>query len=109
MPVVDMSDRLVGIVTEADFLSAIDVAGDSAVKDLFDVVIRRGRNRKTMGTRVDDLMTRDPVTAKEDDTLQSAIDRMNRNKIKRLVITDDERKVRGVVSRADLMKLYAGK
>ena len=32
---------------------------------------------------------------------------MNRNRIKRLVITDDENHVEGIVSRADLIKLYA--
>jgi CBS domain-containing protein len=34
---------------------------------------------------------------------------MDTNRIKRLIVTDDEKKVRGVVSRADLIRLYARK
>lgn len=40
------------------------------------------------------------------DTLQQALELMNRNRVKRLVITDDENRVQGVISRADLIKLY---
>jgi len=31
---------------------------------------------------------------------------MNKNRIKRLVITDEDDRVQGVISRADLIKLY---
>ena len=34
---------------------------------------------------------------------------MDTTRITRLIVTDDERKVRGVVSRADLIRLYAMK
>jgi predicted transcriptional regulator len=34
---------------------------------------------------------------------------MDTNRIKRLIVTDDERRVHGVVSRADLIRLYAMK
>ncbi len=106
LPVVDEEDRLVGILSEADFLSALDVRGSGFVRDLFDTVIRRRRARKTMGTIVDDLMTKDPFRIKSEDSLQKAIETMDHHRIKRLVITDDDDHVRGVISRADLIKLY---
>ena len=59
-----------------------------------------------MGTIVDDIMTADPITVAADDTLQRALEVMDKNGIKRLVITDDDKKVQGVISRADLIKLY---
>lgn len=34
---------------------------------------------------------------------------MDGNKIKRLVVTDDQQRVRGVVSRGDLLKLFSMK
>jgi predicted transcriptional regulator len=34
---------------------------------------------------------------------------MNVNKIKRVIITDDENHVKGIVSRADLIRLLSGK
>ena len=101
-----MDDKLVGILTEADFLSALDINGGSAVQELFDTVIRKRRARKHMGTIVDDIMTRDPVCIAAADPLQRALELMTKNRIKRLVITSDENHVRGVLSRADLMRLY---
>ena len=59
-----------------------------------------------MGTIVDDLMTKKPYTLKGEDTLQRAIEIMDRNKVKRIVITDEDDKVQGVISRADLPKLF---
>jgi CBS domain-containing protein len=62
-----------------------------------------------MGTIVDDIMTKSPITIREDETLRTAVMLMDTNRIKRLLVTDDERHVRGVVSRADLIRLYAMK
>jgi len=85
------------------------VSGDRAVADILVTVARKRRARKGMGTIVDDIMTRAPITIGEDDTLERAVSLMDRNKVKRLVVTDRERKVRGIVSRADLVKLFAMK
>ena len=107
LPVLDVEDKLTGILTEADFLSALDIHGGSAIQDLFDTLIRKRRSRKKMGTIVEDIMTRDPVCIGAEDTLQKALELMNKNRIKRLVITNDENQVEGIVSRADLIKLYS--
>jgi sulfide:quinone oxidoreductase len=59
-----------------------------------------------MGTIVDDIMTKHPVRIGAEDILQRALELMNKNRIKRLVITDEDDRVQGVISRADLIKLY---
>ena len=94
LPVIDVEDKLIGILTEAAFLSALET------------IIRRRRTRKKMGTIVDDIMTRDPVRISAEDTLHRTLELMNKNRIKRLVITDEDDRVQGVISRADLIKLY---
>ncbi len=106
LPVVDVDDRLTGILTEADFLSAMNVEAHPSIQNLFQSLIRRRRAKKPMGTIVDDLMTKKPYTLKGEDTLQRAIEIMDRNKVKRIVITDEDDKVQGVISRADLPKLF---
>jgi sulfide:quinone oxidoreductase len=108
VPVLDVEDRLVGIVTEADFLSAMNLHG-GLVADALETVVRKHRARKGMGTIVDDIMTRSPVTIAENATLARAVELMDRNKIKRLVVTDDQQHVRGIVSRGDLLKLFSMK
>ncbi len=109
LPVIDVDNKLIGVLTEADFLSALDIQGSAVIKSLFDVVIRRRRSKKNMGTIVDDLMTPNPVTVAERDTLQRAINLMSNNGIKRLVVTDEQRQVKGLIARADLMKLFTSR
>jgi sulfide:quinone oxidoreductase len=108
VPVLDVEDRLVGIVTEADFLSAMNL-DSGLVADALQSVVRKRRARKRMGTIVDDIMTRAPVTIAETATLADAVALMDRNKIKRLVVTDEQQHVCGVVSRGDLLKLFSMK
>ncbi len=109
LPVIDVEGKLIGILSEADFLSAMDVHAQGPVKEMFDTIIRKRRSVKSMGTIVEDIMTPDPVTAKAEDTLQKAIELMNRNGIKRLVITTDGNEVEGVLSRADVIKIFGRK
>jgi sulfide:quinone oxidoreductase len=49
-------------------------------------------------------MTKSPITIREEESLRTAVMLMDTNRIKRLIVTDDENRVHGVVSRADLMR-----
>jgi len=95
LPVVDVDGRLVGLLSEGDFVSALDV--------------RHPTRRKPMGTVVDDLMTGHPVTIGEDDTLEAAIERMENKRVKRLVVVDADARVRGILARRDVLKMYTAK
>jgi sulfide:quinone oxidoreductase len=108
LPVISAEGKLAGILTEGDFVSALDIDGGMMAGAL-ETLVRKRRARKHMGTIVDDIMTADPITIKEDDTLQKAVQLMDRNRVKRLVVTDEENRVRGIVARADLLKLFAMK
>jgi sulfide:quinone oxidoreductase len=108
LPVLDAEDRLVGILTSADFMSAMNIEG-GGVANALETLVRKRRARKGMGTIVDDIMTPDPITIRAEDSLEHAVQRMDRNKVKRLVVTDSERHVRGIVSRSDMVKLFAAK
>jgi sulfide:quinone oxidoreductase len=108
LPVLDAEGHLTGIVTEGDFISAMDIAGAGLTGPL-ETVVRKRRARKHMGTIVDDIMTKNPITIKQDDSVQTAIEMMDRNQVKRLVVTDENSHVNGIVSRADVIKLFAMK
>ncbi len=108
VPVLDVHDQLLGVLTEADFLSAMNL-DQSNVTDTLETVVRKRRARKGMGTIVDDIMTTPPLTIREDDTLRTAVTLMDTNRIKRLIVTDGDRRVQGVVSRGDLIRLFAMK
>jgi sulfide:quinone oxidoreductase len=108
LPVLDAENRLVGILTSADFMSAMNLDA-GIISGALETLVRKRRVRKGMGTIVDDIMTREPITIRADDTLEHAIRRMDKNKIKRLVVTDSQHQVRGIVSRSDVVKLFAAK
>ncbi|MEA3412974.1 MAG: CBS domain-containing protein [Pseudomonadota bacterium] len=109
VPIVDVDNKLIGILSESDFLSALNISEDGAVAQLFDMVIRRNRPKRAAGTTVDGMMTPNPITVGEDASLRQAIELMDHNSIKRLVITNEEDHVKGVISRPDLMKLFSRK
>ena len=109
LPVVDVDDKLTGVITEADYLAALNIEEDKAITQMFNRVIRRNRPRKTRGTAVESLMSKNPVTIKEDEPLQTAIQMMDRNKIKRLIIADNDNHVIGIISRPDLVRLLSGR
>jgi len=109
LPVVDHHNKLIGILTEADFLSSLNIKEETPIKDMFNVIIRRKRPAKKRGTTVEGLMTLKPITVREDDTLQTAIYLMDRNSIKRLIVIDNDNHVTGIVSRPDLIGLFTGK
>lgn len=105
LPVLDAEENLVGILTEGDFISALDIDTNHFSVAL-ESIVRKYRSRKHMGTVVDDLMTKNPITIKPEDTLHTAIALMEKNHIKRLVVTNNFNKIQGIISRADIIKLF---
>jgi CBS domain-containing protein len=104
IPVVDDDGRLVGIITEADF-----VAGEAGRRaEQRAGLLRFLLNRQVIGDEeltVADVMTRDVITIGPDDDHTEAARRMEREGVKRLVVTQDEQ-VQGIVSRADIMRAF---
>ena len=78
LPVVEEEDRLVGIVTWRD----VRLAGQ--------------------GLRVEDVMTREVVTACEDITLEEAKRVLHRHRIEKLPIVDEAGRVRGLITMRDI-------
>jgi CBS domain-containing protein len=86
IPVVkDQNDStLLGIVTDRDI--ALHVAA-------------RGRDPKS--TRVEDVMTPQPVSCKPDDGIDTAIERMSQRQVRRIPVVQDGR-ICGIIAQADI-------
>jgi CBS domain-containing protein len=105
-------DTLVGIVTEADLVSKVALAGArrrrllSLVSDLL-----HGRSGqwfdKARGRTAADVMTTDLVIAAPNESIRVAAMRMLDAGVKRLPVVDDGRLV-GIVSRADVLRAMHG-
>jgi len=110
LPVIDKDGELVGIVTEGDFLRRGELGTQRRRPKWLEFIVGPGRLAEeyvhSAGRKVDEIMTTDPVTASEGDTLETVVDLMERRHVKRLPVVKDGRVV-GIVSRANLMHALA--
>jgi CBS domain-containing protein len=87
IPVIENEEtrKLVGIVTDRDL----------ALK-----IVAEGRDAKS--TKVEAVMTREVVTCRADDDLQIALDAMSEHQLRRIPIVDNDNKILGIISQADV-------
>lgn len=111
LPVVDDTGRLVGIVSEGDFLRRFEIGTQRRRPNWLQFFIGPGREAAEFaherGRRVGEVMTRDPLTIIEDTALEDVVRLMEQNHIKRLPVMRDEKLV-GIVTRANLLRAVAG-
>lgn len=105
LPVVDVSGRLSGIVTDGDLISTLDLKHDTPVRMMLDAILSRPTHKK-LGTIVDDIMTNTPVTIDKDATLEETAAKMDQHQIRQLLVTHADGSLAGIVSRADLLQLF---
>ncbi len=102
LPVV-AAGRLVGVLTESDFLRLSTGKGRRRWLD----AVFGARDYPESATEVGDMMTPNPVTVAPDRRLRDAARIMIDANVKRLPVVDAEGVLRGIISRADIMKSYA--
>ena len=102
-PVVDSDGKVVGVVSEADMLAkeALDFSGQRKVSGLF-----HQERAKAAGITAEDLMTSPPVTVGPRDSVSDAARLMYARRVKRLPVVDDDGRLVGIVSRADVLSVY---
>lgn len=110
LPVVDAGGTLVGIVTEGDFLRRTELGTERRRPRWLEFLLGPGRLAEdyahSHGRKVEEVMTREVVTAAESASLDQAVEVMERHRIKRLPVTRGARVV-GIVSRANLLHALA--
>ncbi|MEM4738558.1 MAG: CBS domain-containing protein, partial [Acidilobaceae archaeon] len=79
--------RVLGIFTEKDLVR----------------VIGEG---KPLSTKLGEVMTKDPITVREEDTIVKAVTILSEKRIRHLPIVDSEGRIKGVVSVRDIVSIY---
>jgi CBS domain-containing protein len=87
LPVVDVNNRPVGIITDRDITCRIIAQG----KDPYSL-------------HVEDAMTHSTATVFKDTPLEDCRDLMEENQVRRMIVLDDDGAVCGMVSQADLAR-----
>jgi CBS domain-containing membrane protein len=109
LPVVDDENRIVGIITEADFLRALGVPSHqphhSVWQTLEHMFSQPVQVRETEGM-VSDLMIDKVVTVTPQQSLHQVLAVMKQNQIKRIVVCDEARHVIGMITRSDLVRMF---
>jgi CBS domain-containing protein len=88
VPVVDGPDsrKLVGIITDRDIVVQV-VAEDKDVKNV----------------RIEEIMSRNPVTCRPDEDVRNALDRMAQHQVRRIPVVDGKDRIVGIISQADVL------
>jgi len=85
IPVIDVKDQLVGVITDRDIVTRI---------------VAEGKN--PIGYTAEQCMSQPVVTVHCDDTLPHVIATMERHRIRRVLVVDDDSRCVGIIAQADL-------
>lgn len=104
LPVLDDQGRIVGIITEADFLAREAGRAEPRRRRLLDALFSEPQIAEA--ENVEQAMTLDPVVIYPEASLTEAARVMVNHGVKRLPVVDAEGKLRGVISRADVVAAF---
>ena len=108
LPVVDAAGKLVGIVSEGDFIRRSEIGTQRKRSRWLKFLMGTDATQyvREHGRKVSEVMTRDPLTIAEEATLEEIVNPMEANGIKRMPVMRGDKLV-GIVSRANLLHAVA--
>ena len=102
-PVVDDEYKVIGVVSEADMLNKEALDDEPG---MISGILHRRDQAKARGVTAGDLMTTAVVAVRPDDTVEHAAKLMYDRRVKRLPVTDENGRLVGIISRADVLSVF---
>jgi CBS domain-containing protein len=110
LPVVDAAGKLVGIVSEGDFIRRSEIGTQRKRGRWLKFLLGAGSAATdyvhAYGRKISDVMTSEPLTVTENAMLEEIVTLMETNGVKRLPVMNGDKLV-GIVSRANLLQAVA--
>ncbi|NPU12313.1 MULTISPECIES: CBS domain-containing protein [Bradyrhizobium] len=110
LPVVDTGGKLVGVVSEGDFIRRTEIGTGRKRGRWLRFILGPGKSAADFvhehGRKVSEVMTKSPLTITEDAALAEIVELMEKNHVKRLPVVKGDQVV-GIVSRANLLQAVA--
>jgi len=107
MPVVDAAGKIVGVVSQGDFMRRAEIGTQRRRSRWLKMLLGPGREAADFvherGRKVGEVMNPSPITVTEDATLEEVTTTMERNDIKRVPVMRGD-KVVGIVTRTNLVQ-----
>ena len=104
VPVVDSAGRVTGVVSEADLLAKEATPGPPP--GLVRLAWMLKERSKAAGLTAAEVMTKPAVTVRENVPVAEAARLMQSRRVKQLPVVDDDGRLRGIVSRADVLSVF---
>ena len=106
VPVVEEDGSVVGVISEKDFFSQM---GGGDPKSLMGVIAECLQNKDCLAVNIrahkaEDLMTSPAVTVREDTVLIEISNTLTEKKVNRVPVVDQQGRLLGIVSRADIVR-----
>jgi len=108
LPVVDEEKHLIGILTEADILYSAGMKKSHNFRDILRHVLGEPHPKIRNGSKVEEIMTTKVITTSPDRDIKEVARILDENMIKRLPVVDENNKLIGIISRANIVR-YLGK
>src|SRR6185295_5149854 len=110
LTVVDETGKLVGVVSEGDFIRRSEIGTGRKRGRWLRFILGPGKSASDFvhehGQKVGEVMTKSPLTITEDAALAEIVVLMEKNNVKRLPVVRGD-KIVGIVSRANLLQAVA--
>jgi CBS domain-containing protein len=110
LPVVDAAGKLVGIISEGDFIRRSEIGTQRKRGRFLKFILGPGQQAADFvhehARKIGEIMTPEPVTIGEDTPLEEIVRLMEKNNVKRLPVTRGD-KIVGIVSRSNLLQAVA--
>ena len=104
MPVVDDHDKVIGVIGELDIMAVLSGKKTRGLKDLFRRLMGEPSPVRKEGDQVGHVMSTPAITIKSTFDVRDAARVLDSHRIKRLPVVDDDGKLIGVISRADIVR-----
>ena len=110
LPVVDVTDKLIGIISEGDFIRRAEIGTQRERGRWLRLLVGPGRIASDFvherGRKVGEIMTPNPVTITEDTSLEEIVRTIEQRNVKRLPVVRRDQLV-GIVTRSNLLQVVA--
>ncbi|CAD7838899.1 MAG: hypothetical protein [Olavius algarvensis Delta 4 endosymbiont] len=99
LPVVEDSDKLIGIITDRGIRSALPY-------DLYKGVASEEEKEKVAALKIKDIMTPQPKTISPLDTIQDTLLKIQKEKVGAFPVVSDDGRLKGMISVRDLLRAF---